>query len=65
LPVGVKVRENEPIDRALRRFKRAVNRSKILRTYRSKMYYIKPTERRRLERQKAIRNARKRQRQNP
>ncbi|BBM70685.1 30S ribosomal protein S21 [Rhodothermus marinus] len=57
--VGIKVRENEPIDRVLRRFKRAVNRSKILREYRQHMFYIKPSERRRIERQKALRNARR------
>jgi len=57
--VGIKVRESEPIDRVLRRFKRAVNRSKILREYRQHMFYIKPSEQRRIERQKALRNARR------
>lgn len=57
--VGIKVRENEPIDRVLRRFKRAVNRSKILREYRQHMFYVKPSEQQRLERQKALRNARR------
>jgi small subunit ribosomal protein S21 len=62
LPVGVKVRDNESIDRALRRFKRSVNRSRVLRIYRANMAYTKPSEERRLARQKAARNARKRSR---
>ncbi len=62
MPVGVKVRDNESIDRALRRFKRSVNRSRVLRIYRANMAYTKPSEERRLARQKAARNARKRSR---
>lgn len=62
MSVGIKVRDNESIDRALRRFKRAVNRSRVLRIYRSNMAYTKPSEERRLARQKALRNARKRNR---
>ncbi|MCB0719291.1 MAG: 30S ribosomal protein S21 [Bacteroidetes bacterium] len=59
LSIGVKVRDNESIDRALRRFKRAVNRSRVLRIYRANMAYTKPSEERRLARQKAARNSRK------
>lgn len=62
MSVGIKVRDNESIDRALRRFKRAVNRSRVLRIYRANMAYTKPSEERRLARQKAARNARKRSR---
>ncbi|GIV59993.1 MAG: hypothetical protein KatS3mg043_1082 [Rhodothermaceae bacterium] len=62
LPVGIKVRDNESIDRALRRFKRAVNRSRVLRIYRANMAYTKPSEERRIAREKAARNARKRSR---
>ncbi|NNE70345.1 MAG: 30S ribosomal protein S21 [Rhodothermales bacterium] len=60
--VGIKVRDNESIDRALRRFKRAVNRSRVLRIYRGNMAYVKPSEERRLAKEKALRNARKRNR---
>ena len=59
MAVGVKVRDNENIDRALRRFKRAVNRSRVLRQYRYNMSYMKPSEKRRLEKQRAKRNARR------
>jgi small subunit ribosomal protein S21 len=57
--VGVKVRDKENIDRALRRFKRAVNRSRVLRMYRQNMSYTKPSEERRVAKEKAARNARK------
>jgi len=60
LSVGIKVKENETIDRALRRFKRSVNRSRILRQYRSNMAFTKPSETKREARQKAVRNAKKR-----
>ena len=50
--VGVKVRDKENIDRALRRFKRAVNRSRVLRMYRQNMAYTKPSEERRLAKEK-------------
>jgi len=62
LAVGIKVRDNESIDRALRRFKRAVNRSRVLRMFRANMAYTKPSEERRLAREKAARNSRKRSR---
>jgi small subunit ribosomal protein S21 len=60
LSVGIKLRDNESIDRALRRFKRSVNRSRVLRIYRSGQAFTKPSEQKRVDRQKAIRNARKR-----
>jgi len=56
--IGVKVKEKENIDRALRRFKRAVNRSRVLRAYRQNMAFTKPSEDRRIAKEKASRNAR-------
>lgn len=63
MSIGIKVRDKESIDRALRRFKRAVNRSRVLRIYRSNMAFTKPSEERRLARERAQRNARRRSRQ--
>ncbi|MEM1270222.1 MAG: 30S ribosomal protein S21 [Bacteroidota bacterium] len=60
MSVGIKLRDNESIDRALRRFKRSVNRSKVLRIYRDNMAYTKPSETKREARQKAARSSRKR-----
>ncbi len=59
MAVGIKVRDKESIDRALRRFKRAVNRSRVLRIYRDNMAFTPPSEERRLAREKAARNARR------
>lgn len=55
MAVGVKVRNNESIDRALKRFRRQVNRSRVLREYRQNMAYIKPSEEKRLKRKQAAR----------
>lgn len=59
VPVGIKVRDNESIDRALRRFKRAVNRSRVLRMYRENMAFVKPSETRREVRAERMRQSRK------
>lgn len=63
MSIGIKVRDKESIDRALRRFKRVVNRSRILRIYRGNMAFTKPSEERRLARERAQVNARRRSRQ--
>ena len=53
--VEVTVREGEPLERALRRFKKKWERAGILRDVRQKSYYVKPSERKRSERKKAAR----------
>jgi small subunit ribosomal protein S21 len=55
VPIGVKVRDKESIDRALKRFKRTVSRSRKLRDYRQKMSYTKPSEQRRLDAKRSVR----------
>lgn len=64
MAVGIKVRDKENIDRALRRFKRTVNRSRVLREFRNNMSFTKPSEERRLakkaNRRRRHRNRRKR-----
>lgn len=59
MAVGVKVRDRESIDRALRRFRRTVNRSRVLRKYRNNLAYTKPSKERREARKRALRNARR------
>lgn len=54
----VKVGENEPLERALRRFKRKMQREGILRQLRTRKHYEKPSERKR----RKARTARKRKR---
>ncbi|MDW8106842.1 MAG: 30S ribosomal protein S21 [Armatimonadota bacterium] len=48
----VKVLPNEPIDSALKRFKKALEQSGILQEYKRHTHYEKPSERRRRQRQK-------------
>ncbi len=43
----VKVEEGESIDRALKRFKRRIERAGIMREVRERQFYKKPSERRR------------------
>jgi small subunit ribosomal protein S21 len=43
----IKLKKGEPIDRALRRLKKKVDRENTLRDVRAKRHYEKPTERRR------------------
>jgi small subunit ribosomal protein S21 len=57
----VVVRENEPLERALRRFKKKVQRSGILRDLRKHRHYLKPSEQRRRDRVKAARRRRRSQ----
>jgi small subunit ribosomal protein S21 len=47
--IKVTVKENESIDRALKRFKKKLERSGTLRQYRSRQYYLKPSIGRRNE----------------
>ncbi|GBD06581.1 30S ribosomal protein S21 [bacterium HR21] len=59
MAVGITIQPNESIDRALRRFKKKCERSKILREYRRHTVYLKPSEERRLEMIRARRRQRR------
>ena len=54
--VSVKVGDNEPFERALRRFKKKWEKAGVLREVRSRSFYLKPSE------QKKIARAKKRRR---
>jgi small subunit ribosomal protein S21 len=63
----VTVRENEPFEKALRRFRRKVEREGIRKDIKKNSFYLKPGEKRRLKqrlaekrRRKAVRRAYKR-----
>ena len=49
------VRENESLDEALRRFKRQVNKSGILKEARKREFYLKPGVKRKMKIQEARR----------
>lgn len=44
MPVEVKIRKGEPVERALRRLKKKIDRENIIRDVRSKRYFTKPSE---------------------
>ena len=58
--IYVKVREDEPFEKALRKFKNKWVKAGILREVRSRSYYLKPSEARKI----AKRSKRKRTPQN-
>jgi small subunit ribosomal protein S21 len=61
----IEVRRGEPIDRAIGRFKRQVNRDGVLKELRKRSRYEKPSERRRRkakERLKSLHKAEREQR---
>lgn len=58
----VVVQDNESLDRALRRFKRKVQRSGLYSELRKRRYYEKPSAQRKRKKEAAIRRERRRQR---
>ena len=59
---GVTLRPNESQDQLLRRFRKKVAQSGILSTVRRKRWFVSKSELRRIERKKAIRRLKRRQR---
>ena len=58
------VRDDENLERALRRFKRKVQRSGLYSELRKRRYYEKPSAQRKRKREAAIRRQRRRERRN-
>ncbi|MBT8380287.1 MAG: 30S ribosomal protein S21 [Ignavibacteria bacterium] len=55
--VGISVGENESIDKALRRFKKKYERSGVLKEYKKRTFFVKPSIKKRMEKMKAVRRA--------
>lgn len=55
--VGIVLQEKEPIDRALRRFKKKYERSGVLKEFKKRAYFTKPSTKKRMKKVKAIRRA--------
>ncbi len=53
--IGVTIQSNESIDRALRRFKKKYERSGVLREFKKRAFFTKPSVERRMSRLKAAR----------
>ena len=47
MSIEIKIRKNEPIDRAIRRRKKKLERENIIKGTRAKRYFEKPCEKRR------------------
>ena len=60
--LGVKVKDNENIDRAINRFKKMVTRSRIMVEYKDRQQFTKPSELRREALKKSKREQRRRTR---
>ena len=58
----VKIRNGESQDKLLRRFRKAVIRSGVLSEVRKRRWYVSKNEKRRMDRKKAIRRQKKRER---
>ena len=56
--VSVTVKNGEPFEKALRRFKKKWEKAGILRDVRSRSYYLKPSEARKIARSKKRRGTR-------
>lgn len=55
--VGIIVSENEPIDRAIKRFKKKYERSGVLKEFKKRAYFTKPSVKKRMKKLKAVRRA--------
>ena len=56
--VSVKVKSGEPFEKALRRFKKKWDKAGILREFKSKAYYLKASEQKKLDRAKRFKRKR-------
>jgi small subunit ribosomal protein S21 len=56
---SVKIRKDEDINRAIRRFKRKVEREGIMRELKKRRYYLKPSEKKKVKRALAAKRKRK------
>lgn len=57
--VKIKVKQGEMFEKALRRFKRAVENEGIMRTLKRKRYYLKPSARKKEKRKLAAKRRKK------
>lgn len=62
MPVEVKIRKGEPMEKALRRLKKKLDREGVIRDVRTKRYFEKPSEIRRRKKKVAAFNNMLRQR---
>jgi len=57
--IKIAIQEGESIDKALKRFKKKYEKAGILKEYRKRSFYVKPSVKRRMKRSKAIRRTKR------
>lgn len=62
--LGVEVKDNESVERAINRFKKMITRSRILNEYKDRQQFLKPSVLKREAQKKAVREQRRHQRDN-
>ena len=55
--VGIVVQENEVIDKAIKRFKKKYERSGVLKEFKKRTFFLKPSIKNRMKKIKAVRRA--------
>lgn len=55
--IGIVLQENENIDRALKRFKKKYERSGVLKEFKKRQFFVKPSIEKRMNKIKAVRRA--------
>ncbi len=55
--VGIQIGDSESIDKALRRFKKKYERSGVLKEFKKRTFFVKPSIKKRMEKIKAQRRA--------
>ncbi len=55
--VGIIVQENEAIDKAIKRFKKKYERSGVLKEFKKRAFFTKPSVKKRMKKVKAVRRA--------
>jgi small subunit ribosomal protein S21 len=53
--VGILINETESLDRALKRFKKKYERSGVLKEYKKRTFFTKPSVKKRMKKAKAVR----------
>ncbi|MBS4028386.1 MAG: 30S ribosomal protein S21 [Ignavibacteriales bacterium] len=53
--VGITIPENENIDKALRRFKKKYERAGVLKEFRKRTFFVKPSVQKRMDKNRAVR----------
>jgi small subunit ribosomal protein S21 len=53
--IKVSIQENESIDKILKRFKKKYEKAGVLKEYRKRLFFIKPSIKKRVKQAKAIR----------